>query len=78
MVLVGLPETLGTPRFPTAASPRLYPRIPAGAGGLPRDSVALLDQTCALDVLRLGEYLGTLTPDAFTPIQQGLARMMTR
>jgi len=91
VVLVGMPEELGKPRFPTvfvtplttdrgqtwaAASPRLYLRIPAGAGGVPVASIALLDQSRALDVRRLGDCLGSLEPDVFTPIREGLARIL--
>lgn len=90
-VIVGLPEALGVPRFPlmlvvplttdrgqpwALRSPALYPRIPAGAGGLPRDSLALLDQLCILTAWRVGGLIGTLPPANYQPIREGLRRLL--
>ena len=87
-VIVGLPELLGRPRFNMvlvvplttdrqeswSRSP-LYPRLRAGTGGLPKDSVVLLEQTRALDTERMARYLGQLSEEQYEPIQQGLARI---
>lgn len=55
-----------------AGNPKLYPKIPAGSGNLPRESVALLDQARALDRGRVVGYLGTLSDQTFSPILDGL------
>lgn len=83
-VLVGLPTNAGRPRFPVlllapvttfkgqpwvASAPDLYPVLGAGAGGLRVPSVALIDQTRALDASRVARYLGALTPQEYAPIQ---------
>ncbi|MHC5614754.1 MAG: hypothetical protein ACYTXA_28165 [Nostoc sp.] len=44
-------------------NPSLYPRLSAGAAGLPLSSIVLLDQTRGLDINRVLAYLGTLTPE---------------
>lgn len=89
-IVVGLPERLGVPRFPTlllvplttdreqawaAASPKLYPRLAAGAGGLPSPSIVLLEQVRALSTARIGRHVGMLTPKEYEPIREGLERM---
>lgn len=89
-VLVGLPTNAGRPRFPVlmlapvttfrgqawvTAAPDLYPVLRAGAGGLWVDSVALVDQTRALDASRVSRYLGTLTPKDYAPIR-GAVRLI--
>lgn len=89
-VVVGLPETLGRPRFNTvllvplttdrgqswgATSPDLYPRLEAGVAGLPQPSIVLLEQTRTLDTGRMARYLGQLSEAQYEPIKQGLARM---
>ena len=83
-ILVGLPTRAERPRFPVLmlapvttfraqswvmVAPELYPVLRAGAGGLRVDSVALLDQTRALDASRVSRYLGQLTPEEYTPVQ---------
>ncbi|MDL2342702.1 type II toxin-antitoxin system PemK/MazF family toxin [Deinococcus sp. MIMF12] len=82
-ILVGLPTNAGRPRFPVlmlapvttfrgqpwvAAAPDLYPVLSAGAGGLRVPSVALIDQTRALDAARVSRYLGTLSGEDYAPI----------
>jgi mRNA interferase MazF len=52
-----------------AAAPATYPILPAGAAGLPRDSVALTDQLRAVDRGRVLRYLGALTPGEFQPLR---------
>lgn len=87
-VVVGLPELLGPPRFKMVlvvplttdrggawSRSALYPRLTAGAGGLPNDSLALLEQTRGLDTERVARYLGQLTAEQFVPLKQGLARI---
>ncbi len=86
-VVVGLPDRLGLTRFATVVvvplttdrnqpwalrNPRLYPRLAAGTGGLPRPSIVLLDQVTALDQSRLLGYIGSLTSPQFAPIDTGL------
>jgi mRNA interferase MazF len=55
-----------------AAAPTTYPILPAGAAGLPRDSIALTDQLRAIDRGRLLRYLGALTPDEFRPLHAAI------
>jgi len=88
-VVVGLPERAGQPRFSTLLviplttqegtwskkTPRLYPRLRAGAGGLPRLSIALLDQVRSIDARRVSSYLGGLTGKEFQPIKEALKQI---
>lgn len=91
-VLVGLPTNAGRPRFPVLllapvttfreqtwvrVSPDLYPVLGAGAGGLRVESVALLDQTRALDASRVSRYLGTLTPEEYAPVYAAVRRIFS-
>ncbi len=62
-IVVGLPDKLGKPRFPMLImtplttqtgkwvkdSPRLYPTLPPGSGGISQSSVVLLDHLRAID-----------------------------
>ena len=90
-VVVGIPELLGRPRFPVVLvvpltsdrgqpwafnSPQLYPRLPAGAGGLPSASLALVDQTRGLGLERVASFLGGLTPEECRPSSDALQRMV--
>ncbi len=59
-----------------AAAPELYPILPAGAGGLPVDSVALLDHILGIDERRLHRLLGHLTSEDFTSIRSSLDKML--
>jgi len=88
-IVVGLPERAGQPRFSTLLvipltsqegtwsrkAPRLYPRLRAGAGGLPRASVALLDQVRSIDARRVSSYLGSLIGKDFQTIKEGLKQI---
>ena len=88
-VVVGLPERAGQPRFSTLLviplttqegtwsrkAPQLYPRLRAGAGGLPRPSIALLDQVRSIDARRVSSYLGSLTGKEFLTISEGLKKI---
>lgn len=91
-IVVGFPSRLGIPRFRLAivvplttdrgqewamASPELYPRFPAETGGLRQPSIALLDQIRVVDVARITEYWGSLTPEEYEPILNGIQRMTT-
>jgi len=53
-------------RGPTAAF------LPAGAGGLESDSVALCHQITTLDRSKLVEYLGTLSPVHLANVEEGI------
>jgi mRNA interferase MazF len=58
----------------TAALPShpLYPVIPAGAGGLRRDSTALIDQLTSVDLSRTLRLVGKLSPAGMAPVVAGL------
>ncbi|MBN3869199.1 MAG: type II toxin-antitoxin system PemK/MazF family toxin [Nostoc sp.] len=56
-------------------NPSLYPRLSAGAAGLPLSSIVLLDQTRGLDINRVLAYLGILTPEQYVPIFNGLTQL---
>ncbi len=90
-VVVGQPDILGVPRYPLIfvvpltrdkgqpwanTAPDLYIRFPAGIGNLRSPSIALLDQVRGLDVDRITKYRGTLTPEQYQPIINGLSKMM--
>jgi mRNA interferase MazF len=53
-------------RGPTAVA------LPAGAGGLPRPSVALCHQITTLDRGKLAERAGHLGPAALAAVEEGL------
>lgn len=56
---------------------RIYPfqvRIPAGEGGLPRESKALCEQIRTVSRQRLGERLGELPPERLQEVRQALDR----
>ncbi len=85
-IVVGVPEHVGTPRFraivvvpPTTQAgdwadrrPALYPRLPAGSGNLPSDSVVLLANLRSVDADPVLRRLGALTEDALAPIRSGI------
>jgi mRNA interferase MazF len=91
-VVVGVPESLGEPRFEVLVvvpmttdrgqewvkrGPALYPRLARGTARLRSPSICLLDQVRAIDAERVRGYRGTLTTDQFRPIHAGLRRMMS-
>jgi mRNA interferase MazF len=91
VVVVGLPSLAGQPRYPVFVvvplttnraqgwvrnSPNLYPRIPSGAGGLPKDSVVLLDQVQIIDASRVALKLGELSKTEMVQISRGLKKIM--
>ena len=89
VIVIGLPERLGTPRFPMLLvvpittqigswaqdNPNLYPSLQAGEGGLSQPSVALLDQLRGIDRSRVGGFIGSRSEEAFAPIRDGIRRM---
>ena len=91
VVVVGLPSLVGQPRYPVIvvvplttdraqkwvhASPALYPKLPSGVGGLPKDSVALLDQIQIIDASRVALKLGELKKTEMGPITKGLKKIL--
>ncbi|MBC7082238.1 MAG: type II toxin-antitoxin system PemK/MazF family toxin [Firmicutes bacterium] len=87
VIVVGCPS--GTLRYPTLIvvplttqvgrwarqNPTMYPSLSPGEGGLPRSSVALLDQLRSIDVRRIEGYLGTLRQDTLNRIRAGIMRL---
>jgi mRNA interferase MazF len=89
VIVVGIPEQLDIPRFPALlivpltsdkgqpwSSRRLYPKLPKEAAGLDADSIALLDQLCALDPSRLLRFLGRLNQQHLHTVQEGLRQIL--
>lgn len=89
-VVVGWPALAGQPRFATLlvaplttdrgqdwaiASPRLYPRLPAGIAGLRSPSICLLDQVRALSMERVYRIRGELNDTQYGPVREGLRLM---
>lgn len=92
VVVVGVPSKIGTPRYPmliivplttdrgakwSEASPNLYPKVPAGAGGIQNDSLALLDQIRSVDVSRVVGKAGKLSDSEMKPIFNGLKQLVS-
>jgi len=89
-IVVGLPNKLGVPRYPTVLvvplttqignwatkSLDLYPQVPAGTAGLARQSVVLLDHLRAIDLRRIRGFIGSLKAQVFNPIRKNLLRML--
>ncbi|MBM4396801.1 MAG: type II toxin-antitoxin system PemK/MazF family toxin [Deltaproteobacteria bacterium] len=67
-VLLVAPLTTDRGQEWASAAPGLYPRLPKGAGGLPADSIVLLDQTRSIDAVRVRRMLGTLEKTIFKSI----------
>jgi mRNA interferase MazF len=90
VIVVGIPDALGKTRFPAlvvvplttqtgkwlTTSPRLYPVLEKGQGGLPLRSVALLDQVASLDATRVLRKIGRLSTKEFAPIRTGLKAIL--
>ncbi|AIS52626.1 growth inhibitor [Thermoanaerobacter kivui] len=53
-----------------AHNTKLYRKIPAGEGGLPQDSIALIDQVRAMDVRRIKAYIGKVRSDVLEDIKK--------
>lgn len=90
-VVVGVPERVGVPRFETLVvvpmttdhgqgwsrrSPSLYPRLAKGTARLRSPSICLLDQVRAIGAERVRGYRGTLDPEQYHPILDGLRQIM--
>ncbi len=90
-VVIGVPENVGTPRFPlvfvapltsdrgqtwASGSPDLYPRFPAGLAGLRSPSIVLTDQVRALDLSRISRRRGQLTATELAPLQAVLRKVL--
>jgi len=73
-LIIGVPFTTRGGAW-SEQSPELYPLYRAGRGGLPRDSVAILDHLRSIDARRVMRYMGTLTPTDLEPIVRGLSVM---
>jgi mRNA interferase MazF len=91
VVVIGVPAKIGKPRYPmliivplttdrnatwSERSPLLYPRIPAGSGGIQSDSLALLDQIRAVDVSRVVAKAGELADSEMKAIYNGLKHLI--
>lgn len=88
-IIVGVP--LGTVRYPLVvvvplatqigswaeANPEIYPVLSEGVGNLRQRSVVLLDQVRAIDVRRIGKYLGQLSEAQYLLIALGLGRVLS-
>lgn len=48
------------------------PFLPAGAGGLAKDSVAICHQITTIDRAKLGKALGTLTDEQLAEVEEGI------
>lgn len=75
-MLIVVPVTTDRGQEWAVAAPTLYPCFAAGAGRLPSPSIALLDQICSLDTVRVVRRIGTLTPGEYRPVLDGLCRML--
>ena len=67
-VLLAAPMTTDHAQSWAKGAPGTYVRLPKGAGGLPADSILLLDQTRSLDAARFRRFLGTLDKKTFDAV----------
>jgi mRNA interferase MazF len=51
-------------------------KIPAGAGGLPKESFAVCHQVTTLDRAKLTKRIGTLPPEVLRQVEMGLKASM--
>lgn len=81
VIVVGIPQLvqsvpyrvlLVVPLTRTRFQGPLFPPIPAGTGGLPADSTALIYQVGAIDARRVVGRLGYLSSAEMAPVQAGL------
>ena len=90
-VVVGVPQRAGNPRYGVLvvvpvttyrsqgwadASPALYPRVPAGTGGLRSESVLLLDQVRSVGIPRVRRRLGALARGEYRALEKGLGDIL--
>ena len=60
----------------TSTTREAYPyevSLPAGEGGLPKDSIVLLNQIRTIDKKRLGRKLGTISTETMRKVERALA-----
>jgi mRNA interferase MazF len=57
-------------------NPNLYKEIPAGNGNLPKNSIALIDQVCAVDCRRIVSLIGTIDDDYILAIKNMLIELI--
>ncbi len=88
-IVVGLPQRLGTPRYPmlfivplstkiekwTEKEWGIYPILQEGSGGLTKRSVVLLDHLRAVDQNRIEAYIGSVDLKDFAEIQERVLLM---
>jgi mRNA interferase MazF len=63
----------------TRRSERVYPfevAVPAGEGGLTRDSTVMLDQIRSVDKQRLGGLMGSLSADRMVEVSAAIRRSL--
>lgn len=75
-VVIVIPVTSQTGNW-AKRNPSLYKLIPKGCGGLPKQSVALIDQVRAVDANRIKAYLGALEAQLFQDIKGGLIQLFS-
>ncbi len=88
VIVVGEPERVGSSRFPQVVvvpvtsqvgawsqGSGLYLALEAGAGGLTRNSVVMLDHVRGIDAKRIMRRLGRLNQDEYAPIAQSVGTM---
>ena len=56
-------------------NPELYQRIPKGEGGIPKNSIALIDQVRAVDIHRVKSFLGSLEELTYSSIRVSLLKL---
>ena len=80
-VVVSAPEVMVEQRYPlvcvvpitgTPGEGALYPRLGTGASGLTKPSFALVDQLRSVDKRRITRFLGRVSRDELTAIDNGL------
>ncbi|MEW6367765.1 MAG: type II toxin-antitoxin system PemK/MazF family toxin [Acidobacteriota bacterium] len=64
-VLLTVPLTADRGQQWAKSAPDLYLPVPNGTGGLPVDSIVLLDQARSLDAARVKRFLGTFDKRTF-------------
>lgn len=86
-IAVGIPK--GSVRYPVIVvvplttqagswaknNPELYQHIPKGEGGIPKKSVALIDQVRAVDIHRVKSFLGSLEDSTYASIKDSLLKL---
>lgn len=89
VVVIAEPDRAGQTRYPMVfgapltsqlaewqgTDRALYPVLQRGVGGLPRDSVVLLEHARGIDAARVTRRLGTLSSDEYKPIRDVLEVM---